>query len=240
MKGWMVRASEAAEERHRLGRRRFLTVIASGVGATLLARLVAACAADQTTSATKPTGTIRGTIKDAQGNAQAIGRIYLLLASGENQGVYADVDAHGAFNFGNVDVGSYQLRYWGGAKATVPEPNPNPVRIQVNENAETIVSFTIALGNPDANEIEIYAGDDFYQSQPFGELNATVTVKLGTVVCWYNVGVHEHTVTGGPWGDSGVIGEAEEFMWTANQLGTFGYRCTFHNPQMQAILRVVA
>jgi plastocyanin len=58
-------------------------------------------------------------------------------------------------------------------------------------------------------------------------------------VCWYNVGVNEHTVTGGPF-DSGTLGEADEFMWTANQVGTFGYRCNFHNPQMQATLIVIA
>ena len=65
------------------------------------------------------------------------------------------------------------------------------------------------------------------------------TVKLGVVVCWYNVGSHNHTVTGGPWGDSGVIERAEEFMWTADQVGTFGYRCNFHNPLMQSIVKVV-
>src|SRR5689334_5726132 len=225
---------------HRFGRRRFLSVMARGAGAVIIGRFLAACGADRAPGATKRMGTVRGTVTDAQGNVQPIGRIYLLLASGENQGVYADVDAHGAFDFGAIDAGSYQLRYWGGAQATVPEPNPNPLRIDVKENAKTVAHFTIALGNPDGNEIEIYAGDDFYQPQPFGDLNATVTVKVGTIVCWYNVGAHAHTVTGGPWGDSGIIGEAEEFMWTADQPGTFGYRCTFHNPQMQAILRVVA
>ena len=69
--------------------------------------------------------------------------------------------------------------------------------------------------------------------------NATVVVKLGVTVCWYNVGVMSHTVTGGPWGTSPTLGRAEEFMWTANQVGTFGYRCSFHNPQMQSILQVV-
>jgi len=229
-----------ADDENRLGRRRFLGIIASGVAVTAISRFVAACGGDRGTSPRKTTGIVRGTVTDAQGNPQAVGRVYLLLASGENQGVYADVDVHGAFSLGAIDVGAYQLRYWGGAQATVPEPNPNPVRVQVTPNGETVVHFTIALGNPTANEIEIYAGDNFFQEQPFGDLNATVTVKLGTVVCWYNVGAHDHTVTGGPWGDSGIIGEADEFMWTANQLGTFGYRCTFHNPQMQAILRVVA
>jgi hypothetical protein len=49
----------------------------------------------------------------------------------------------------------------------------------------------------------------------------------------------QHTITGGPWGDSGPLSRAEEFMWTATQVGTFGYRCSFHNPQMQSILQIV-
>ena len=223
----------------RLGRRRFLRMLGWSMGAAWLGRFVVSCSGDHRPTAPNARGTIRGTVVDAQGNPQGIGRVYLLLASGENQNVFADVDAQGAFDFGEIDAGSYQLRYWAGAQATVPEPNPNPVRISVSANTETDVRFTIELGNPDANVKEIYAGDDFYQEQPFGDLNAPVSVKLGTVVCWYNVGRHQHTVDGGPWGMSGVLDEAEEFMWTANQTGTFGYRCAFHNPQMQALLQVI-
>jgi plastocyanin len=239
MKDWLHRRLEA-NGIARLDRRGFVAMITGAVGATAVVRVLTACGGDHVAAPATAQGTVRGTVKDVQGNPQAIGRIYLLLKSGENQNLYADVDAKGAFNFGAVDVGSYQLRYWGGAQASVPEPNPNPVRIDVTANAESVVDFTIALGNPDANVQEIYAGDNFFQQQPFGDLNGTVTVKLGTIVCWYNVGVNQHTVTGGPWGDSGVIGEADEFMWTANQVGTFGYRCSFHNPQMQAILNVIA
>jgi plastocyanin len=238
MKAWLHRRIEASDF-GRLDRRGFVAIITGAVGATAVARFVTACAGDHVAAPAKAQGTVHGTVKDAQGNPQTIGRIYLLLKSGENQNLYADVDAKGTFNFGAVDVGSYQLRYWGGAQATVPEPNQNPVRIEVTANADSVVDFTIALGNPNANEQEIYAGDNFFQQQPFGDLNGTVTVKLGTVVCWYNVGVNEHTVTGGPF-DSGTLGEADEFMWTANQVGTFGYRCNFHNPQMQAKLNVIA
>jgi plastocyanin len=230
-----------AEGAARLGRRRFLETLAASIGAVAVSNLTVACGGDRPSAPPAAAkGRVRGTVVDQQGTPQAIGRIYLLLATGQNQNLYADVDAHGGFDFGAVDVGSYQLRYWAGAQATVPEPNPNPVRITVNANVDTVVSFTIALGNPDADVKEIYAGDDFFQEQPFGELNAPVTVKAGTVVCWYNVGTHQHTVDGGPWGTSGVLGEAAEFMWTASQAGTFGYRCAFHSPQMQAILQVVS
>ena len=228
-----------AEMGPRFGRRSFLQAIFAGAGAVALSELAIGCAGDRASAPVENRGRVRGSVTDEQGTPQAIGRVYLLLATGQNENVYADVDSHGAFDFGSIDVGSYQLRYWAGAQATVPEPNPNPVRITVSANADTVVKFTIALGNPDADVKEIYAGDDFYQEQPFGELNAPVTVKLGTVVCWYNVGRHEHTVDGGPWGQSGVLAEAAEFMWTADRTGTFGYRCAFHAPQMQAMLQVV-
>jgi plastocyanin len=183
---------------------------------------------------------VRGTVADVSGAPQAIGRIYLLLDSGLSQNVFADVNAAGMFDLGQIPVGKYQLRFWGGDEAAVPEPLENPVRVTVTADTPTIVSFTIVRGAPDETLHEIYAGDFFFQDQPFGEPNATVIVKLGTTVCWYNVGLMDHTVTGGPWGDSGPISRAEEFEWTANQLGSFGYRCSFHNPQMQSILQVVS
>jgi len=186
------------------------------------------------------TGRVRGTVTDAlTGAPQPIGRIYLLLDNGLNQNLFADVDGAGAFDLGEVPVGKYQLRFWGGNQASVPEPLENPVRITVAPDASTIVPFRIKRGTPDETVHEIYAGDFFFQDQPFGQPNATVVVKLGVTVCWYNVGLMDHTVTGGPWGDSGSIGRAEEFEWVASQVGTFGYRCNFHNPQMQAILQVV-
>ena len=43
-----------------------------------------------------------------------------------------------------------------------------------------------------------------------------------------------HTVTGGPWGDSGPLGLDGNFNWTADQVGTFPYRCRYHGTQMIA------
>jgi plastocyanin len=222
-----------------LSRRGFLSVLgASAVGASITG-LVASCGSDGAVSPPE-TGRVRGTVTDLQGVPQAIGRIYLLRESGLNTGRYVDVDASGQFAIGAITPGAYQIRYWAGSEAYVPEPAPNPVRVTVESDVDVAVEFEIALGSPDENQIEIYVGDDFYQPQPFGEINAPVTVKLGTMVCWYNVGQHQHTVTGGPWGDSGVIGGTGEFEWVADQVGTFGYRCVFHDPQMRATLEVVA
>jgi plastocyanin len=225
----------------RLTRREFLSVCGSGIAAAGVsaAGLAAACGGDHVSEPIASSGTVRGTVTDLAGKPQAVGRIYLLLASGLNQNIFADVSASGTFDLGSIPVGAYQLRFWGGTQASVPEPLANPVLINVSADAPTVVQFRIEVGAPDETVQEIYAGDYFFQQQPFGEPNAMVTVKAGVIVCWYNVGLHNHTVTGGPWGDSGTIGKAEEFMWTANQLGTFGYRCNFHNPLMQAIVRVV-
>jgi plastocyanin len=226
----------------RFTRREFLSVSGSSLALAGISAggLVAACGGDHPSEPIALTGAVRGTVTDLGGKPQAVGRIYLLLPSGLNQNIYADVNPSGAFELGDIPVGAYQLRFWGGTQASVPEPLENPVPFTVSAATPTIVQFKIAVGSPTETVQEIYAGDYFFQQQPFGDPNAMVTVKAGVIVCWYNVGLHNHTVTGGPWGDSGTIEKAEEFMWTANQLGTFGYRCSFHNPLMQSVIKVVA
>lgn len=226
-----------------LTRRAFLSALGASVGAISVAS--AASFASSCSSATEANGAqrfgfVRGTVVDGNGLPQIVGRIYLLRKSGLNDGVYADVDHQGAFDFGQVPVGEYQVRYWGGNLADVPEIYPNPVRITVAANTPSVVKFTITVGAPEDAGIEIYAGDDFYQLQPFGAVNGTYTVPVGTLVCWYNVGVSPHTVTGGPWRDSGVLNEADNFMWLADKPGDFPFQCRFHGPGMQALLRVTA
>lgn len=221
-------------------RREFLWTAGNGLAvAGAAAAGLGACGGGEKVTAAAPTGNLRGTVTDLQGTPQAIGRIYLLLDNGLNQNVFADVDQSGTFDFGQIPAGKYQVRFWGGNQASVPEPLANPVRITVAADAVSSIPFQIVRGTPDETVHEIYAGDFFFQDQPFGQPNATVIVKLGVTVCWYNVGSMQHTITGGPWGDSGPISRAEEFEWDANQAGTFGYRCSFHNPQMQSILQVV-
>lgn len=221
-------------------RRAFLHRVGSTAAILTAASLLGDCSGGLTgVSGNGPQGTVRGNITDLQGVSQPIGRIYLLSDAGLNNGRYADVDATGAYDLGGVDIGSYQVRYWGGNQADVPETFPNPVRITVSENQEVVVDFKIELGGLAGSDREIYAGDFFFQEQPTGLPNAPVVVTLGTGVCWYNVGRHAHTVTGGPWGDSGDIAPLGNFMWTSDQVGTFPYRCTYHSPDMQATLQVV-
>ncbi|MGH7668067.1 MAG: cupredoxin domain-containing protein [Gemmatimonadaceae bacterium] len=170
---------------------------------------------------------------------QSIGRIYLLAPNGLNSGTHADVDGSGHFVFTAVATGTYLVRYWGDSLADVPEPLGNPVRVTVSENQTTVVDFQIIVGGLDGTQRDIFAGDFFFQEQPDGLPNAIVVVPLGTVVCWYNVGQHTHTVTGGPWGDSGPMAPIWNFLWTADQVGTFPYRCIYHSPDMQATLKVI-
>ena len=222
-----------------MNRRRFIAGLGAVAGGSVLGMLDA-CGGEAGTSplTVSATGIVRGTVVDLSGRPQHIGRVYLLAQSGLNSGAFADVDATGAFDFGPVPVGSYQLRYWGANLADVPEPMPNPARIVVAANTPTTVQFQIEVGAEEDPDHDIYIGDYFFQDQPVGTPNGVVTARVGTVICWYNVGTMLHSVVGGPWGDSGPIGIDGSFNWTSDRVGTFQYRCGYHSTRMIATLRI--
>ncbi len=224
-----------------MNRRRFIAGVGSAMVTGSLLGGLEGCGSDVVTvTGPAPTGTLRGSVIDATGSMQPVGRVYLLQKNGFNAGIYQDVDAKGLFDFGDIDVGAYQLRFWGGNLASVPEPLRNPVPVRIAAAATTTVRFTVVIGKGyDGPEQEIYLGEFFFQGQPIGEMNGTVTVRLGTLVCWYNVGEVSHDVAGGPWGTSGAIPHGGNFMWKADQAGTFPYRCSSHGTQMLATLTVV-
>lgn len=224
----------------RMDRRAFLRAAGSGILTVSGALVLSRCGGGTTTPTEFATGRVRGTVSDASGHPQAVGRIYLLDDTGLNNNQYADVAADGTFDFGPVPAGAYQANFWGANLASVPEPYPNPVRITVSAGLDSVVKFTVQLGAENQNARDIYIGDYFYQEEPYGLPNGTVIVPVGTLVCWYNVGRMIHTVTGGPWGDSGPMALDANFNWYADQVGTFPYRCTFHAPQMQAVLQVTS
>jgi plastocyanin len=226
---------------HAMNRRRFIARLGAAAAGSAVLAFTDACGGSESSrlTAPAPTGTVRGTVVDVSGKPQAIGRVYLLAKSGFNSGVHADVDAAGDYDFGKVAVGEYQVRFWGANLADVPEPLPNPVRITVAPNETKVVPFQIEVGPSEDPDVEIYAGDSFFQAQPVGEANGTVVAKLGTTICWYNVGQMVHSVTGGPWGDSGPIALDGNFMWKSDQVGTFPYKCRYHGTQMIATLQII-
>ena len=81
--------------------------------------------------------------------------------------------------------------------------------------------------------IEIYIGEYFFQAQPLAAPNSETVVKMGTPVCWYNVGLAQHTATGGPW-DSGALNRTDSYIWVPDRIGVFPYTCRFHGTQMIA------
>jgi len=224
---------------HAMNRRRFIARLGAAAGVLAFADACGGGESTRLTAPPGPAGTVRGTVVDLSGTPQGIGRIYLLSKSGFNSGVHADVDASGNYDFGSVAVGDYLVRYWGANLASVPEPLPNPVRITVKPNEPTVVPFQIEVGPSDAAEVEVYVGDYFFQAQPVCDANGTLVAKLGTTICWYNVGETVHSVTGGPWGDSGPLALDGNFMWTSDRVGTFPYRCSYHGTRMIATLQII-
>ena len=125
-------------------------------------------------------------------------------------------------------------------QAIIPEPYQHPIKFAVQAGKVTDLTIRVVRGNFGNSQVEIYCGDDFYQLQPDGQENGETVVKLGSVVCWYNVGIKVHTVTGGPWNDSGDLQKTQSYIWVANQVGLFPYFCRYTQPQMRGTLRVTA
>ncbi len=218
-------------------RRDFLAAAGAGMAAAVLS----ACGGSEGpgTGPTR-TGSVNGVVLDLQGAPQAnFGQAILMFPSGRHVGVRVTPDAQGRFRFDDVPEGEYQIRFHSFGQAIIPEPYQHPLKVSVSGGRTTDVTVRVVRGNFQDFQVEIYIGDDFYQLQPDGQENAETVVKLGTVVCWYNVGTRIHTVTGGPWNDSGDLQKTQSYIWVANQVGTFGYRDRYHQPQMQSTLRVI-
>ncbi len=193
------------------------------------------------TPPTQQLGAVNGLVSDLAGVPQpAIGTLILLFNDGRHTGDRATPDANGRFRFTNVAAGNYQLRFHAPSVAIVPEPFPHPLRFTVEAGKTTDVPVRVKLGNYNSNLVEIYTGDDFFQLQPDGQENAETVVRVGALVCWYNVGIAVHTVTGGPWVDSGDLQKSQAYIWTADQTGLFAFSCKYHQPGQRATLRVTA
>lgn len=185
------------------------------------------------------TGSITGIVSTLAGVPQPrLGTIILMNARGRQTGQRCSPDADGRFALSHVAAGDYQIRFNAPGLAVVPEPFPHPIRFSVEAGKATDVPVRVQLGNYNQNLVEIYVGDGFFQVQPDGTENGQCTVKFGTNVCWYNVDNAVHTVTGGPWGDSGDLQKSQAYLWPATQAGLFAYTCKYHDPSEKALLRV--
>jgi plastocyanin len=223
-----------------LTRRAFLSALGYTAAGVSLGSVLTSCGADKAGPvALKPTGRVRGIVTDLGGTPQPLlGSVLLMYPTGQQLGRGTAVDPAAEFAFDDVPPGDWQLRFTAPGKAYVPESLPHPIRFTVTANEETFLTVRVERGVAEDAMHEIYVGDYFFQEQPFGKENAETVVKLGESVCWYNVGLVQHTVTGGPWVDSGTLNRAGNFIWVPDRVGVFGYRCAFHPSQMIATLRV--
>lgn len=219
-------------------RREFVRVV--GVSVSVMALGPVACGGGGDPTAPPSVGSVDGVVLDVQGTPQGgFGTVILMYPSGQHVGRTVSPDSAGKFRFPDLAAGDYQLRFQAAGQAIVPEPYQHPIKFSVQAGKVTALTVRIQRGNFAQNQVEIYCGDDFYQLQPDGAENSETVVKVGTIVCWYNVGLKVHTVTGGPWNDSGDLQKTQSYIWVATVPGVHAYQCKYNQPGMRATLRVV-
>lgn len=222
-----------------LDRRTFLSRLGGGVLGTVATGSLSACGKGTATAPRRETGSVAGQVLDLQGQTQGgFGQLILMFADGRQVGPRVTPDAAGRYRLDGLSPGAYQIRFHAAGQAIVPEPYQHPFKFEIEAGTTTALTVRIQRGSFSQNLVEIYCGDGFFQLMPDGVENGESVVRQGTVVCWYNVGREVHTVTGGPWSDSGDLQKTQSFIWVANQTGVFPYRCRYNSPQMQATLRV--
>lgn len=225
-----------------ISRRTFVHALGMSAAGVAVGGGVSSCGDAQPVALQPPRdGRIVGRAVDAGGIPQPlVGSVYLLHATGQQTGSVRSVDPFGNFDFDDVPEGNWQLRYHAPGVAYVPSQFEHPRRITVTAGETTKVDLTIERATEvDDGMIEIYVGDYFFQEQPSAPVNAQTTVTVGTAVCWYNVGLMPHVISGS-WGDSPVLMRGNNYIWTPAQPGLYAYRCSFHPTQMIATLRVTS
>ena len=225
-----------------ISRRVFVSSIGASAAGLLSAGGVFACAGGRPTELEASLdGGIKGRVLDAGGTPQPLlGTVSLLYATGQQSGMHRAVDPFGEFDFESVPPGNWQVRFHAAGIAYVPSQFQHPRRVVVHEREHVEVDLTIErAASVDDGMIEIYAGDFFFQEQPRGKENTETIVRVGTAICWYNVGLMPHVIAGS-WGESPVLDRGGNYIWTPTTPGLFTYRCSYHPTQMIATLRVVA
>ena len=226
-----------------ISRRAFVHTLGTSAAGLLVAGGISSCGDSQPNAPEEPSrdGRIIGRVVDAGGTPQPlIGSVYLLQATGQQTGRVRSIDPFGNFDFDSVPAGNWQLRYLAPGLAYVPSQYEHPRRVTVHASETAEVDLTIERATEvDDGMIEIYIGDYFFQEQPRGRENAETVVTVGTNICWYNVGLMPHVVSGS-WGESPTLLRGNNYIWTPTQPGLYAYRCSLHPTQMIATLRVTA
>lgn len=101
-----------------------------------------------------------------------------------------------------------------------PTPKPVPTVAPTVTAASTVTPTPSATVAP-KQVVQVQALDDFFRPQ-------NITVTVGTLVNWVNVGQKKHTVTNDTLFDSDLpIGQT--FSYTFDKLGTYQYYCVTHS-----------
>ena len=233
-------ASRPDDRSRRIPRREFVLGVGRTATGIWVAGVAAACGGGDVGVSVEPTGEVSGRVLDVQGTPQPrFGVLILMYDNGRHVGLTAVPDDTGHFSFPPLPPAEYQIRFQAAGQAIIPEPYQHPIRFSVSAGRTTDVTVRVQRGSFPETQVEIYCGDGFFQRQPDGRENAETVVALGSIVCWYNVGLDVHTVTGGPWNDSGDLQKAQSYIWVANVPGLHAYRCRHTQPQMQSTLRVL-
>jgi hypothetical protein len=194
-----------------------------------------------TVLAVEPVGAVCGVVVDPQGLSEAnLGQLILMHATGRHAGRRAVPDASGRFAIDRLPRGDYQIRFHAPGEAMALRPCGPRISFSVHAGRTTELTIPVVRGDFGSNQVEIHCIDDAFQRQPDGEENGETIVRLGTVVSWHNVGTRVHSVSGGPWHDSGVLHPMDSYIWVANQVGLFPYHCRYSRSHTQAVLRVTA
>lgn len=106
--------------------------------------------------------------------------------------------------------------------------------VQVTSTSPVTVPTSVPAAAPRAAPPNVKIVDSAYQP-------AALTVTIGTVVTWKNVGNSNHTVTSDTnVFSSGQLTPGDTFQWTFDALGDYNYHCSTHPNQMFGTITVTA
>jgi plastocyanin len=113
------------------------------------------------------------------------------------------------------------------APAATPVPTAAPTPTSLPTRAATAASPAptsvpaAATTSAPKPVVQVEAQDDFFRPQ-------NITVTVGTLVTWTNIGNKKHTVTNDTLFDSDIL-VGQSFSYTFDKPGTYQYYCVVHS-----------